>query len=44
MSQESIPLEKCVVHVRFEGQNQDIAFCMLDVGDLSNVKLLLFRN
>ena len=36
MSQELIPLEKRVVHVRFEGQSRDIAFSVLDVGDLSN--------
>ncbi len=36
MSQELMPLEKRVVHVRFEGQSQDIAFGVLDIGDLSN--------
>jgi len=36
MSQELIPLENRVVHVRFEGQSQDIAFGVLDIGDLSN--------
>jgi len=36
MSQELIPIEKRVVHVRFEGQSRDIAFGILDIGNLSD--------
>ncbi len=47
MVNEMIPYEERVVHVRFEGQSWDIAFDVLDVGDLSNdqdVRLALARH
>jgi len=36
MTDELIPYRERVVHVRFEGQSWDIAFGVLDVGDLSS--------
>jgi hypothetical protein len=33
---ELIPSQERVVHVRFEGQSWDIAFNVLDLGDLSS--------
>ena len=36
MADEMIPYEQPVIHVRFEGQSWDIAFDVLDVGDLSS--------
>jgi hypothetical protein len=36
MTAELIPYEERIIHVRFEGRSQDIAFATLDVGDLSS--------
>ena len=36
MADEVIRYDQPVIHVRFEGQSWDIAFDVLDVGDLSS--------
>jgi hypothetical protein len=36
MVNEMIPYEERMVHVRFEGQSWDIAFGVLDVGEMSS--------
>jgi hypothetical protein len=36
MVNEMIPYEQRMVHVRFQGQSWDLAFGLLDIGDLSN--------
>jgi hypothetical protein len=36
MVNEMIPHEERVVHIRFEGQSWNIAFGVLDLGDLSS--------
>jgi hypothetical protein len=36
MVNEMMPFEERMVHVRFEGQSWDIAFRVLDVGEMSN--------
>ena len=35
MVDQMIPYEERMVHIRFEGQSWDIAFSVLDIGDLS---------
>jgi hypothetical protein len=35
MTNQMIPFEQRTLHVRFEGQSWDIAFRVLDIGDLS---------
>jgi hypothetical protein len=36
MVDQMIPYQERMVHVRFEGQSWDIAFRVLDIGDLSS--------
>lgn len=36
MANEMAPYEERMVHVRFEGQSWDIAFGVLDVGEMSS--------